>query len=174
MKTSSLTTKDIVQKWYLIDCSGKKLGRLSVQIANILRGKNKPEYTPNQDCGDNLIIINSDLIQLKGKKAENKIYYRHTGFPGGIKETTPNKMKEKNKSDEMFIIEVEKKCGDDAGLHKVVQHLQDKYGIEPCIKTKGEMGMEFVAPHLIDERRAAFEKAKVGREKDYDRPYQPS
>ena len=109
-KGSSIHFKksDIKKKWVLIDAQDAVLGRLAVISANILRGKNKPEYTPNQDCGDNLIIINSDKIHLKGKKADNKIYYRHTGYPGGIKETTPNKMKEKNKSDEMIKLAIKR------------------------------------------------------------------
>ena len=108
MKTFSLKKNDINKKWLLIDAKNAVLGRLAVISANILRGKNKPEYTPNQDCGDNLIIINSDLIQLKGKKADNKIYYRHTGFPGGIKETTANKMKDKNKSDKIIKLAIKR------------------------------------------------------------------
>ena len=86
MKTSSLTTKDIAQKWYLIDCSGKKLGRLSVQIANILRGKNKPEYTPNSDVGDFVVLINAERIEISGNKSKDKIYFKHTGYPGNLKE----------------------------------------------------------------------------------------
>ena len=86
MKTSSLTTKDIVQKWYLIDCSGKTLGRLSVQIANILRGKNKPEYTPNSDVGDFVVLINAERIEISGNKSKDKIYFKHTGYPGNLKE----------------------------------------------------------------------------------------
>ena len=86
MKTTALRTQDIEQKWYLMDCSGKKLGRLSVQVANILRGKNKPEYTPNSDIGDFVVLVNAKKIEVTGNKAENKIYYRHTGYPGGIKE----------------------------------------------------------------------------------------
>ncbi|URQ63468.1 50S ribosomal protein L13 [SAR86 cluster bacterium] len=86
MKTSSLTTKDIVQKWYLIDCSGKRLGRLSVQIANILRGKNKPEYTPNSDVGDFVVLINAERIEISGNKSKDKIYFKHTGYPGNLKE----------------------------------------------------------------------------------------
>ena len=85
MKTSSLTTKDIVQKWYLIDCSGKKLGRLSVQIANILRGKNKPEYTPNSDVGDFVVLINAERIEISGNKSKDKIYFKHTGYPVNLK-----------------------------------------------------------------------------------------
>ena len=68
-----------------MDCSGKKLGRLSVQVANILRGKNKPEYTPNSDIGDFVVLVNAKKIEVTGNKAENKIYHRHTGYPGGIK-----------------------------------------------------------------------------------------
>ena len=86
MKTSSLTAKDIVQKWYLIDCSGKKLGRLSAQIANILRGKNKPEYTPNSDVGDFVVLINAERIEISGNKSKDKIYFKHTGYPGNLKE----------------------------------------------------------------------------------------
>ena len=102
MKTFSLKKKEIKKKWLLIDAKNAVLGRLAVISANILRGKNKPNYTPNQDCGDNLIIINSDKVYMTGKKENNKIYYRHTGYPGGIKETTPSKMKEKNKSSEII------------------------------------------------------------------------
>ena len=76
---SSLVPKDAV------------LGRLAAYSANVLRGKNKPNYTPNQNCGDNLIIINADHVHLTGKKAKDKIYYRHTGYPGGIKETNLKK-----------------------------------------------------------------------------------
>ncbi len=85
MKTTALRTQDIEQKWYLMDCSGKRLGRLSVQVANILRGKNKPEYTPNSDVGDFVVLVNAKNIEVTGDKSENKIYFRHTGYPGGIK-----------------------------------------------------------------------------------------
>ena len=85
MKTTALRTQDIEQKWYLMDCSGKRLGRLSVQVANILRGKNKPEDTPNSDVGDFVVLVNAKNIQVTGNKSENKIYFRHTGYPGGIK-----------------------------------------------------------------------------------------
>ena len=108
MKTFSLKKSEIEKKWLLIDAKDAVLGRLAVISANILRGKNKPNYTPNQDCGDNLIIINSDFVKLKGKKGDNKIYYRHTGFPGGIKETTPNKMKEMNKSDQIIKLAIKR------------------------------------------------------------------
>ena len=96
MKTTALRTKDIEQKWYLMDCSGKRLGRLSVQVANILRGKNKPEYTPNSDVGAFVVLVNAKKIEVSGNKEEDKIYYRHTGFPGGIKKISFKDQLEKN------------------------------------------------------------------------------
>ena len=108
MKTFTLKKADIQKKWILIDADNAVLGRLAVISANILRGKNKPQYTPNQDCGDNLIIINADKVHLKGKKLENKIYYKHTGFPGGIKQTTPLKMKNNNKSNEIIKLAIKR------------------------------------------------------------------
>ena len=95
MKTFSLKKEDIKKEWILIDAKDVVLGRLAAFSANVLRGKTKPNYTPNQDCGDNLIIINADHVHLTGKKDKDKIYYRHTGYPGGIKETTPEKLYEK-------------------------------------------------------------------------------
>ena len=108
MKTFSLKKEDIKKKWVLIDAKDVVLGRLASYSANILRGKNKPNYTPNQDCGDNLIIINSDHILLTGKKATNKIYYRHTGYPGGIKESNPHDMKSKNKSEQLIKLAIKR------------------------------------------------------------------
>ena len=108
MKTFSLKREQINKHWILIDATDAVLGRLAVISANILRGKNKTIYTPNQDCGDNLIIINSDKIALTGKKASDKIYYRHTGYPGGIKETNPIKMKEKNKSTDIIKLAIKR------------------------------------------------------------------
>ena len=108
MKTFSLRKEDIKKNWILIDAKDAVLGRLAVYSANVLRGKNKPNYTPNQDCGDNLIIINADQVHLTGKKAKDKIYYRHTGYPGGIKETNPEKMKEKNKSNDIIKLAIKR------------------------------------------------------------------
>ena len=102
MKTFSIKKEEIKKKWLLIDANQAVLGRLAVISAIILRGKNKPDYTPNQDCGDNLIIINADKIHLTGKKQTKKIYYKHTGHPGGLKDTTPEKMKLNNKSTEII------------------------------------------------------------------------
>tara|TARA_B100000579_G_scaffold153724_1_gene124910 strand:+ start:173 stop:634 length:462 start_codon:yes stop_codon:yes gene_type:complete len=108
MKTFSLKKEEIKKNWLIIDAKDVVLGRLAVYSANILRGKNKPNYTPNQDCGDNLIIVNADHVLLTGKKAKEKIYYRHTGYPGGIKETNPQKMISKNKSQDIIKLAIKR------------------------------------------------------------------
>ena len=108
MKTFSLRSHQIKKHWLLIDADNAILGRLAVISANILRGKNKPNYTPNQDCGDNLIIINSDKVALTGKKETDKYYYSHTGYPGGLKETNVSKMKERNKSSDIIKLAIKR------------------------------------------------------------------
>ncbi len=95
MKTYSAKPSGIKKQWWIIDAQDIVLGRLASKVANMLRGKHKPSFTPHLDCGDNIIIINAEHIKLTGKKADTKdgkIYYRHTGFPGGIKETTAGKI----------------------------------------------------------------------------------
>ena len=88
MKTFTATPADIEKKWILIDAEGVVLGRLATIVANILRGKNKPTFTPHMDMGDNVIVINADKVVLTGRKRDQKVYYHHTGYPGGIKERT--------------------------------------------------------------------------------------
>ncbi|MDN5248230.1 MAG: 50S ribosomal protein L13 [Wolbachia endosymbiont of Tyrophagus putrescentiae] len=90
MKTFFLKEKQIDKKWLLINAEGLVVGRLAAFIATLLRGKHKPEYTPHMDCGDNVIIINAEKVHFTGKKLKDKIYYRHTGYPGGLKQTTPS------------------------------------------------------------------------------------
>ena len=85
MRTESYKRTDIEESWVLIDAKGKTLGRLASQIASILSGKNKPEYTPNADMGDFVVVVNANEIQVTGKKLDQKMYYRHSGYPGGIK-----------------------------------------------------------------------------------------
>ncbi len=92
MGTYSAKPSEIEKKWWLIDADGLILGRLATIIAKYLRGKHKPTFTPNMDCGDNIIVVNAEKIQLTGAKRTNKIYYRHTGYPGGIKAQTVDKI----------------------------------------------------------------------------------
>ncbi len=84
----------VERKWYVIDAEDMVLGRLATQVATILRGKHKPTFTPHVDTGDYVIIINADKVRLTGKKLDQKIYYHHTGYPGGLKKTTARKMLE--------------------------------------------------------------------------------
>ena len=84
MNTIFVKPKDIERKWYVIDASGKRLGRVAVKAANLLRGKHKPEYVPHQEVGDYVIIINADKVEVSGNKRSNKMYYRHSGYPGGL------------------------------------------------------------------------------------------
>lgn len=88
-KTISANAATIKKEWYLIDAQDVVLGRLASQVAKILRGKNKPSFTPHADCGDNVIIINCEKVKLTGNKMTKKLYVRHSGYPGGQKYTTP-------------------------------------------------------------------------------------
>ncbi|MBA7610775.1 50S ribosomal protein L13 [subsurface metagenome] len=88
MKTYSAKAEDIDRKWYLIDAEGEILGRLATQIATILRGKNKPNYTPSMDLGDYVVVINAEKIKVTGNKLKGKIYRYHTSYPGGLKSVT--------------------------------------------------------------------------------------
>lgn len=86
---------DFQKKWYLVDAEGKTLGRLATRVATILRGKDKPQFTPHSDIGDFVIVINADKVNLTGRKLTQKTYYWHTGYPGGIKSITADKLMEK-------------------------------------------------------------------------------
>ncbi|MGB0384050.1 MAG: 50S ribosomal protein L13 [Ardenticatenaceae bacterium] len=88
MKTYSAKAADVTRTWWVVDASGQTLGRLATRLATILRGKHKPIYTPNVDTGDYVIVVNADQIKVTGNKLDSKIYYRHSGYPGGLKERT--------------------------------------------------------------------------------------
>ncbi len=92
--TASARPAEVEKKWILIDADGLVVGRLASIVANRLRGKHKPNYTPHVDCGDNVIIINAEKVRFTGNKATQKVYYRHTGYPGGIKEARADKVLE--------------------------------------------------------------------------------
>lgn len=95
MRTYQAKPNEIVRKWHLIDAKGETLGRLAVSAARILRGKHKPIFTPNVDTGDHVIVINAGQVRLTGKKLKMKTYYHHTGFPGGIKAITAERLFQK-------------------------------------------------------------------------------
>ncbi len=95
MKTYMANPDKIERKWYVVDAEGCTLGRLSSEIAKILRGKNKPQFTPHEDTGDYVIVTNADKVKVTGRKLSQKIYYHHSGYVGGLKETTLNEMLKK-------------------------------------------------------------------------------
>mgnify|MGYP001262429948 FL=1 len=102
MKTKSYKNTDLEKKWLLLDASDKTLGRLSTRVASILMGKDKAQYTPNNDLGDYVVIINAEKIKITGNKDIQKNYYRHTGYPGGLKSTTFLDMIEKKPEEIIF------------------------------------------------------------------------
>jgi large subunit ribosomal protein L13 len=97
-KTVSLNNSTVEKNWVIVDADSKVLGRLSTEVAMILRGKKKPGYTPHVDCGDNVIVINADKVQMSGKKWTDKVFVRHTGYPGGQRFETPNEVKNRKSS----------------------------------------------------------------------------
>ena len=106
--TPFIKKKDIKQDWYVIDAQNAAVGRLAAYISKVLRGKNKSKYNPHLDNGDFVVITNIDKIKFTGKKFINKKYHRHTGHPGGIKETTPFDLKKKNKTHEILKLAVKR------------------------------------------------------------------
>lgn len=95
MKTYMANAQNIERNWYVVDAGGMVLGRLASQVASILRGKHKPTYTPHLDTGDHVIIVNADKVVLTGKKLDQKVYYHHSGYPGGLRETVYRSLMEK-------------------------------------------------------------------------------
>jgi large subunit ribosomal protein L13 len=92
MKTYQAKKEELKYQWYLVNAEGKVLGRLASELAKILRGKHKPTFTPHVDTGDFVVVVNAEKVGLTGKKLKDKIYYRHTGYPGGIKEVSAGKL----------------------------------------------------------------------------------
>ncbi|WP_418463176.1 50S ribosomal protein L13 [Frisingicoccus sp.] len=99
MKSYMASPATIERKWYVVDAEGQTLGRLASQVASVLRGKNKPTYTPSMDTGDYVIVVNADKIKVTGKKLDQKIYYRHSDYVGGMKETTLKELLAKKPED---------------------------------------------------------------------------
>ena len=99
MKTCHTPVKEIERKWFVVDAEDKVLGRLASEIAFRLRGKHKPNFSPHQDVGDFIVVVNAEKVKLTGKKLDDKVYYRHSGYMGGIKERTAKEVLEKNPTD---------------------------------------------------------------------------
>ena len=145
MKTYSAKPADIERQWHIVDASDKTLGRLSTQIARLLMGKHKPMFTPNQDTGDFVVVINADKVRFTGNKAEQKLYYRHSGYPGGLKSVTLGKMMQTNPT-------------------RVIEH--SVKGMLPHTRLGAGMGKRLKVyagdehPHLAQAKAAAEKEAK--------------
>ena len=103
MKSFMASPATIERKWYVVDATGYTLGRLSSEIAKVLRGKNKPIFTPHMDCGDYVIVVNADKVKVTGKKLDQKIYYNHSDYVGGMKETTLKEKMAKKPEDVIYL-----------------------------------------------------------------------
>ncbi len=107
MKTFSVKIDPSERKWYLIDLQGATLGRVAVRVADMLRGKNKPIFSPNYDNGDNVVVVNASGAKVSGRKLEQKKYYRYSGYPGGLRETSLSRMMS-NRADRVFTLAVQR------------------------------------------------------------------
>lgn len=130
MQTYSMKPSEIQKKWCLIDANGLVLGRLAAIVASRLRGKHKPGYTPHMDCGDHIVIINAEKVQLTGDKREDKVYYKHTGYPGGIKERTPRMILESRHPERVILKAVERMIPKGPLGRQVMSHLRVYPGVD--------------------------------------------
>ena len=126
--TPFIKKKEIKKDWYIINAENAVVGRLAAYISRVLRGKNKPTYNPHMDNGDFVVVTNIDKIKFTGKKFKNKKYYKHTGHPGGIKETTPLLLKEKNKTSDILKLAVKRMLPGGPLAKKQLTKLKIYYG----------------------------------------------
>ena len=124
MKTFSAKAAEVDKKWIVIDADGLVFGRLAALIATRLKGKHKAIYTPHVDCGDNIIVINAEKVVFTGKKYEDKVYYRHTGYPGGIKETSPRRLIEGKFPERVIEKAVERMLARGPLMRKIMRNLK--------------------------------------------------
>ena len=135
--------KDLKNNWYLVNAENLVVGRLAVYISKVLRGKNKATYNPHQDNGDFIIITNIEKIKFTGKKFKNKKYYKHTGYPGGIKTIHPFNLKEKNKSQDILKFAVKRMLPDVPLAKKQLSKLKMYYGDKHPHSTQNPVEIKF-------------------------------
>jgi len=135
--------KELKNNWYIVNAENLVVGRLAAYISKVLRGKNKTQYNPNQDNGDFVIVTNIEKIKFSGKKFINKKYYKHTGHPGGIKETYPIKLKEKNKSQDILKFAVKRMLPGGPLAKKQLSKLKIYYGDKHPHSTQNPIEVNF-------------------------------
>ncbi len=130
MRTYSAKPTEIKKEWVVIDAEGLVVGRVASIIAKILRGKHKPTYTPHMDCGDYVVVVNADKVVFTGKKLTDKIYYRHTGYPGGIKSVTPKELLTGRFPDRVLMKAVERMLPRGPLFRQIMTHFRVYSGAE--------------------------------------------
>ena len=141
--TPFIKKKDIKKNWYLVNAKDLVVGRLAAYISVVLRGKNKPQYNPNQDNGDFVIVTNIEKLKFTGKKFENKKYYKHTGYPGGIKSINPKNLTEKNKSQDILKYAVKRMLPGGPLAKKQLSKLKMYYGDKHPHETQNPVEINF-------------------------------
>ena len=141
--TPFIKKKNIKNNWYLVNAKDLVVGRLAAYISIVLRGKNKPQYNPNQDNGDFVIVTNIEKLKFTGKKFENKKYYKHTGYPGGIKSINPKNLTEKNKSQDILKYAVKRMLPGGPLAKKQLSKLKMYYGDKHPHETQNPVEINF-------------------------------
>ncbi|NPB06269.1 MAG: 50S ribosomal protein L13 [Aquificae bacterium] len=144
MKTYRIKPHEVERKWWVVDATGKTLGRLASEIAKILRGKHKPYYQPDVDCGDFVIVVNAEKIRVTGKKLDQKIYYRHSGYPGGLK-ARPLRWMLENKPEEVIRLAVKRMLPKNRLGHRMLKKLKVYRGPEHPHKAQNPQPLEVKA-----------------------------
>ena len=159
MKTMMLKAGEIDKKWVLIDADNVILGRLASEIALILKGKKKTTYTPHLDCGDNVIVINSDKVALTGNKADTSIFYYHTGYPGGIKGRSKGQLKEKDST--LLVYNAVRRMLDRSPLgRQLYSNLRVYPGAEHPHEAQAPVKIDFAAKNRKNTATKKIAKAK--------------
>jgi large subunit ribosomal protein L13 len=154
MKTFSAKTTEIEKKWLLIDAEGLVLGRLASHIATVLRGKNKPIFTPHVDCGDNVIVVNAEKVHLTGAKRDNKLYYWHTGYPGGIKSKSASDILDGRFPERVIMKAVQRMLPGGPLSRKQLKNLKVYAGVEHPHEAQQPMKVNFAEKNIKNSRRA--------------------
>lgn len=153
MKTFSAKSSEIEKKWLLIDAEGLVLGRLASHIATVLRGKNKPIYTPHVDCGDNVIVVNAEKVHLTGAKRDNKLYYWHTGYPGGIKSKSASDILDGKFPERVIMKAVQRMLPGGSLSRKQLKNLKVYAGVEHPHEAQQPMKFNFAENNVKNSRR---------------------
>ena len=153
MKTFSAKSTEIEKKWLLIDAEGLVLGRLASHIATVLRGKNKHIYTPHVDCGDNVIVVNAEKVHLTGAKRDSKLYYWHTGYPGGIKSKSASDILDGKFPERVIMKAVQRMLPGGPLSRKQLKNLKVYAGVEHPHEAQQPMKVNFAENNVKNSRR---------------------